>query len=140
MEDTTGEQYLTYRYDDQVRNSIKRSVLICWNYESHLPLSFCGDLIDPFSISKHGVVFLWAGLRWRQKDSPDRFTNASYEVCYLVFYIFFNGWRNTTSSAYVRSLTVQDCDCYLNKLTLTDKIRLADPTLMDGRSDRITCG
>ncbi len=26
-------------------------------------------------------VFLWAELSWRQKESPDCFTNASYEVC-----------------------------------------------------------
>ncbi len=37
--------------------------------------------IGPFSVSKHCDVFLWAELSWRQKDSPDRFTNASYEVC-----------------------------------------------------------
>ncbi len=40
--------------------------------------------------------------------------------------------ENLILPAYVRSLTVQDHDCYLNKLTLTDKIRLADPMLMDG--------
>ncbi len=34
--------------------------------------------IGPFSVSKHRDVFLWAELSWRQKDSPDRFTNASY--------------------------------------------------------------
>ncbi len=37
--------------------------------------------IDPFSVSEHCDVYLWAELRWRQKDSPDRFTKASYEVC-----------------------------------------------------------
>ncbi len=34
-----------------------------------------------FSVSKHCDIFLWAELRWRQKDPPDRFTYASYEVC-----------------------------------------------------------
>ncbi len=48
--------------------------------------------------------------------------------------------ENPILPAYVRSLTLQDHDCYLNKLTLTDKIRLADPMLMDVRSDRITSG
>ncbi len=37
--------------------------------------------IDPFSIIKHCDVFLWAELSWRQKESPDRITNASCEVC-----------------------------------------------------------
>ncbi len=32
-------------------------------------------LIDPFSVSKHCDVFLWA------ERSPDPFTNASYEGC-----------------------------------------------------------
>ncbi len=34
----------------------------------------------PYSVSKHCDVFLWAELRWKQKDYPDCFTNASYEV------------------------------------------------------------
>ncbi len=37
--------------------------------------------IDQFHVSKHCDVFLWAELRWWQKDPTDRFTNASYEVC-----------------------------------------------------------
>ncbi len=41
----------------------------------------CRSSIDPFSVSKYCDVFLWAELSWRQKDSPDRFTNTSYEVC-----------------------------------------------------------
>ncbi len=53
------------------------------------------------------------------------FTNANYEVCLLVF-LTISG-ENQILPAYVRSLTVQDHDCYLNKLTLTDEIRLADP-------------
>ncbi len=70
------------------------------------------------------------GLRWRQNDSTDSFTNASYEVCLLVFFddLFFDVFfENLILPAYVRSLTVQDHDHYLNKLTLMDEIRLADP-------------
>ncbi len=48
--------------------------------------------LDPFSVSKYSDVFLWAELSWRQKESPDRFTNASYEVFKLVFN---NNWRNS---------------------------------------------
>ncbi len=29
--------------------------------------------------------------------------------------------------AYIRPLTVRDCDCYLKRLTLTDETRLAEP-------------
>ncbi len=34
--------------------------------------------------------------------------------------------ENLILSAYVRSLTDRDRDCYLKKLTLTDETRLAD--------------
>jgi len=33
--------------------------------------------IDPFSVGKHGDVFMWAELRWRQNNPSGRFTNAS---------------------------------------------------------------
>jgi len=33
--------------------------------------------IDPFTVGKHGDVFLWAELRWRQKDPSGHFTNVS---------------------------------------------------------------
>ncbi len=65
----------------------------------------------PFSVSKHRDVFLWVEFRWRQKHSANRFTNASYEV-----FLTISG-ENQILPAYVRSLTVQDCDWYLNKLT-----------------------
>ncbi len=39
------------------------------------------EVIDPFSVSKHCDIFLWAELSWRQKESSDHFTNASCEVC-----------------------------------------------------------
>ncbi len=82
--------------------------------------------IDPFSVSKHCNVFLWVELRWRQKDSTDRFTNTSYEVCLACFLIITG--EIPILLAYVRySCTVQDRDCYLKRLTLTDETRLADP-------------
>ncbi len=40
--------------------------------------------IDPFSVSKHSDIFPWVELRCRQKDSPDHFTNDSYEVSKIV--------------------------------------------------------
>ncbi len=52
-------------------------LLVMLNQCKQLNLLF----IDPFSVSKHCDIFLWAELRWWQKDSTDRFTNASYEVC-----------------------------------------------------------
>ncbi len=94
------------------------------------PCFMCGWVffpsIDPFSVSKHCNVFLWVELRWRQKDSTDRFTNTSYEVCLACFLIITG--EIPILLAYVRySCTVQDRDCYLKRLTLTDETRLADP-------------
>ncbi len=81
---------------------------------------------NPFSVSKHCDIFLWAELRWRQKDSIDRFTNASYEVCLACFLIITG--EIPIVPAYVRyRSTVQDRDCYLKRLTLTDETRVADP-------------
>ncbi len=98
--------------------------------------------IDPFTVSKHCEVFLWAELSWRQKESPDRFTNASYEVC-LACFLTITG-EIQILPAYVRySCTLQDRDCYLKRLTLTDETRLADPHTLYAKldqSDRIPSG
>ncbi len=82
--------------------------------------------IDPFSVSKHCDVFMWAELSWRQKDSSDHFTNASYKVCLACFFLTITG-EIPSLPAYVRSLTVWDRNSYLKRLTLTDETRLADP-------------
>ncbi len=71
--------------------------------------------IDPFSVSKHCDIFLWAELRWRQKDSPDRFSDASYMKFVSLFLLTMTG-ENQILPTYIRSLTVQDHACYLNKL------------------------
>ncbi len=86
--------------------------------------------LDPFSVSKYSDVFLWAELSWRQKESPDRFTNTSYEVFKLVFLTITGEIQ--ILPAYIRSLTARDRDCYLKMLTLTDEPRLADPHSKDG--------
>ncbi len=63
----TYMSYITFPYGNN-------SGSIFYNYKGTFS-------IDPFSVSKHCDVFLWAELSWRQKDSTDHFTNASYEVC-----------------------------------------------------------
>ncbi len=92
--------------------------------------------IDPFSVSKHCDDLLWAELSWRQKESPDRFTNASYEVCLF----FNNNWRNSDFTCICKVTHCPCChDCYLKRLTLTDETRLADPhTLLPEKIDDLT--
>lgn len=46
--------------------------------------------IDPFSVSG---FLMWLEHRWRQKDSPDHFTNTSYKVYKL--FLFNNDWRKS---------------------------------------------
>ncbi len=77
----------------------------------------CVDFINPFSVSKHSEVFLWAELSWRQKESPERFTNATGEVCSLSI-----TGEIQVLPAYVRSLTHST-----KRFTLTDETRSADP-------------
>ncbi len=82
--------------------------------------------IDPFSVSKHCDVFLWSGLRWRPKIPLT--TSTMLAVKFVRFFLTMTG-ENPILPEYVRSLTVQDLDCYLNKLILTDETRLAYPTI-----------
>jgi len=42
--------------------------------------------IDSFTVGKHGDVFLWTELRWRQKDPSGRFTNASKQGLLACFF------------------------------------------------------
>ncbi len=93
------------------------------------------DFIDPFSVSKHCEVFLWAELSWRQKESPERFTNATGEVWSLSI-----TGEIQALPAYVRSLTHST-----KRFTLTDETRSTRTRFYskDGRSDRsrvtLTC-
>ncbi len=61
-------------------------------------------------------------LRWRQKECPDRFTNASLLACFINLII-----RNSDLTCICKVIHSPDWDFYLKTLTLTDKNRLADP-------------
>ncbi len=74
----TSAQRFAHEFPDFVDNKKKIPlvrVVLCEMYIEYR------NTIDSFSVSKHSDVFLWAELSWRLKDSSDRFTNASYEVC-----------------------------------------------------------
>ncbi len=42
------------------------------------------DFIDPFSVSKHCEVFLWAELSWRQKESTSLTLPVKFVLCQLL--------------------------------------------------------
>ncbi len=107
----------------------------CTNPRTCIP-SHKPDLIDPFSVSKHCDVFLWAELRWRQKESPDRLTNAKL---WSLLACFTMTGENPILPAYVRSLTFRDRNCYLKRLNFNGRNQIGRPVhaLKHGWSDRI---
>ncbi len=70
-----SKTFLIHKYQGNIllfTGNVPSNFVSCWAK----PFS-----IDQFHVSKHCDVFLWAELRWWQKDPAERFTNTSYEVC-----------------------------------------------------------